>query len=160
MKYILMIVLTILILLSVMNIIEIRKLRALKKQKQVLLKFIDQYLKLYWDSLPEFLKECKKSKHQDKKIIEKLLLERNHIYDRMNFEEKLIRHVKIEEMIESIEDKIIKEKNSVLTKNYQKLKGIEKQIVTISKEFEVLLKEISKIESNPFVKIILIFIKV
>ena len=151
MKYVIFIFLVSFLIVGILNYMEIEKIRKFKKEKTTCMKLIDSYMKLYWNELPKIIQSLKKEKGIDQKILEKLVLERNHIYDRMYLTEKLIRHTKIEELLKKVS------RNKEL--HFEKLEKIELQIGVVSKEIERLNKEIEKKKSNPFLKMILPFIK-
>ena len=150
MKYVIIIALFSLFIIGILNYIEIQKIRRLNHEKNASMKLIDSYMRLYWNELPEVIQSLKQRNDIPKKVLEKLILERNHIYDRMNITEKLIHHAKIEDLLKKLSTKEI---------SFEKLEGIELQIMVVSKEMERLNEEIEKKKKNPFLKLILPFIK-
>lgn len=158
MKEFIIIVIFILFMIGILNFIEIKKIRKLEKEKQVIFNFIDEYMKLYWNFLPPFIKDLKKSKTCDKNLLSSLMMERNHIYERMDISEKLISHAKIEEILKKIYEMTAQEENII--KKAFRLKEIEAQIINMSKEYERICTEIKEKKNNPFLKILFLFIKI
>ena len=151
------IILTVFFLLGIFNWIQIQKIRTKKKEKEVTLKLMDTYMKLYWKILPEFLDGLKKEKGISKKIFGQLIAECNVSYEKLNITEKLMKHAKIEKLLKEIEPSIFKSKQS---KKYQELTIIESQLMKIGEEYQKQMKELEKMKENPFIKFLLPFFKI
>ena len=135
-------------IIGIFNYMEVRKIKKIKRQKEVTLKLIDRYLKLYWDLIPSFIKVAKKSQC-DKRILGDVILSRNHIYERMDISTKLWNHVKIEEGLK----KMNLEGSKELMDQRIRLEEIENQIMNISKEYEKLNGILEEKKQNPFLKV-------
>lgn len=118
-------------------------LKGKKAQKEMESKLdqLDQLWKQRWDVLPSFINAKKYQKSADSRLLGELLLQRNHIYDRLEWDKKCTINTSITSFISSFQE-------LVLTEDLERL---HQAIIETTKQYEELRRHYYKmLRSFPF----------